>query len=199
MRRSALNATALATAVVALGMLPAIASGTDNGTVTGTVTAPPPAGPCIQLGTPTAIDFGTAQFGQNPPGKAGPAVTNCGSAAEKLFAAGSNATATNPSVTWSLYKNYYQGSAVVSCTLGMGLNGYQYYLSVRDSAGNGGGYMSGGGYLLLGGEQVGAPTTQDSLPAGGTWTTTHALIMPCQGSSGAGQAFHMTVTFTVTT
>lgn len=185
MRRCALLAP-LASAVVGIGLLPALAWGADNGTVNGTVSVPAATGPCITL-SGTSVNLGTAPAFSSGTSlvlleAAGPTVNNCAPSPAKVFAQGSNATAAN-NPTWSLvHPNSY-----ASCPTNP-LNMYRYQVKVDGSAAI--------PLVNNGGTQI--PNSSTSFTSGQTSAITHGLIMPCTGSGGAGATYAMSVLFTTT-
>lgn len=160
--------------VLAIGLLAASsgpAFGDDEGTVSAQVTA---AAPCIQV-TPATLDFGTLGFSQSQVSFASASrpldVTNCG-AAIGLLGRGSDATSTS-GAAWDL-----DTDGELDCPT------TDRYVQRVDT----------------GGASVPLHDTSDTnlraLGAGEVADLGAIVVMPCVGSSGAGQVMTFSYTFT---
>jgi hypothetical protein len=132
------------------------------------------AAPCIAV-TPTQLVFGTLGFSQNATSSVSASralsVTNCGTAAENVFARGTNATST-AGTTWTLEEN--QGDL---CST---LNRFAQRIDTGT---------------------ISIPlTTEDkavaSVAGGQASSLTALLVMPCVGSGGAGEVMTFSYLFT---
>lgn len=160
-------AAVLALAAIAVGAQPAF--GDDVGTVSAQVSV---AAPCLQV-TPGQLDFGTLGFSQSnanlTAGTRPVTATNCGSAAH-LLGHGSNATSNG--TTWTLDPT--------GDTICPDLNRYGQRIDTGP---------------------VSIPlTTQDrtlrDLAAAEAASLNAIVVMPCAGSSGAGQTMTFSYVFT---
>lgn len=187
MRRLAVRAASLTAALTALCVVPPGAWGQASGTVTGQVTVTPPSSSqvCATLDS-TALDFGTLSFGGSGRADLPTTVTNCSSSTELLLAHGSDATAPS-GAKWLLTTN-------LRCNGGNPpLNEYEWLTAQANPATGTSGFS---GPLSKTDQDVG--TAGGAFGAGQAKTYNHALLMPCPGSSGAGETFTMSVVFTVT-
>lgn len=154
---------------IALSAAPAF--GDSEGTVSAQVTV---AGPCIQV-TPASLDFGSLGFSSdsnNPTGASrSVTATNCGPAGSVL-ARGSNATSTG-GATWTLE---VEPSALCSAP-----NRFMQRVS------------NGGASFALSATEN---TSIRALGAGEAAPLDAFVIMPCAGSSGAGQVMTFSYLFT---
>lgn len=144
----------------------------DNGTVDAQVTV---ATPCVTINTPT-IDFGTLPFSSETLGGSGQKVinyANCGDAAERIWAAGTNATGT--SATWQL-------SNAIGSTCSVPVNNYR--LLITDGA--------------IAAVLSTAAQELELLDAEANNFVTTTLDMPCLGSDGAGQVMSFQILITAT-
>ena len=174
--------------LVPIVVVPTSASADGSGTVAATVT---PASPCITIDGTTA-DFGTPVYNTSPSGpdtwtlgttnSTSPVnqtnIHNCSAAAENIYAHGSNASGTAVT-SWTL-----SDSARSVCTLGT--NTYKYRLLQAGQSGT-------QWYLTTADKGI-----WGNLAAGNNAGWSNFLVMPCSGSSGAGVAMSMTVTYTAT-
>jgi hypothetical protein len=153
--------------VLALSSLPTFAG--DTGTISASVTA---ATPCITIGT-TTLDFGTLAFSSSSaPGgfkylTNASSYTNCAGAQEAIFIRGTDATSSVSTAKWLLLGP----SAGSICDAGAD----KYILQMSSS--------STPSTLAVG-------TTSaafDTAAAGATPSLSPGIVMPCTGSSGAGE------------
>jgi hypothetical protein len=159
------------------------AFGADNGTVSASVTA---GAACITLSQTAPVDFGTKDFstsaGNSAAGQAAGSITNCATQTESILAKGTDAS--NGATTWSLVDATGLPTPVNPCDLASP-NTNKYFLSTFPGA------LS---TVLL-------STTNKafhSLAAGASSSLTVAVVMPCTGSSGAGQTLNFSYVYTAT-
>lgn len=180
---------ALAVAALAVGVVPAFTA--DNGTVTVTVSVQAPAAPCLTV-TPGSVDFGTLPFSASNAAvdrsQASSNITfnNCGTAGQNLL--GSTTNATGPGGSWTPLA--YTG-AVLPCGLS-GTDPNQFYLDIFGFTGSPSLFMTGTPAPML--TSAGGPP--EVFPAGDPRLIRMTIIMPCQGSNGAGETKTLTATFT---
>lgn len=172
--RLCLAAALLSALTLTAGSVPAFTA--DNGSVTGTVTAA--GAPCITV-SPASVGFGTLQFGTTS-GPQQVSVFNCGSSPQNTLVSGTDASGS--AGTWAL-----TSPVVTPCS---GIDKYSLI------------------YKLLGGGSLfhSIATTQElvrdtgSIPipwgAGNSLGFDLHLVMPCQGSNGAGEQKSFTITYT---
>jgi hypothetical protein len=157
----------LATCALAAGVAPALAG--SEGTVSAQVTV---AAPCIQI-SPAQLDFGTLGLSQDNvnlvSGTRPVTATNCG-APSTLFGRGSNATSTG-GTTWTLTP----GGDVCPSP-----NNYVQRVD------------TGGASIALSSQN----SALRALAGGGTANLGAIVVMPCAGSSGAGQIMTFSYVFT---
>ena len=164
-------AGALAACAIAGSTGPAFGQAQGEGTVSAQVTV---AAPCIRV-TPAQLDFGTLGFSQSAAAPVADSralsIENCGTGSENIFAHGDNATSTS-GTTWTLEPNQPDLCSTP--------NRFRQRI--------------GAGSLSI------ALSTQDTLiapvPGGQTVSWTAYLVMPCTGSSGAGQTMTFPYVFT---
>lgn len=178
---------AIALAVVAMAATAVPAYTADTGTVAVSVTAQAPPAPCLTV-TPGSVDFGTLPFSADNNANSGLSqghsgdisFSNCGTANQNLL--GSATPATGASGSWTPLAD--DGTNVHPCPAPD-----QFYLALflpHPSL-----YLSGTPAVVL--AYGGAPAV---YPAGSTTLSRLDIIMPCQGSNGAGEAKTLTATFT---
>jgi hypothetical protein len=178
----------LAAALVALAASPVGAA--DNGSVTGTVTVAQ-GGACLVVGAST-VDFGTNPFSSLTTGSpvyegtydGGSSnrlqLQNCGAVDETVLVRGTNATSASSSTTWTLTPygpcsmppNYYGLFAVWDTTSGTD--------NINISTGD-------------------AELSSGAIPAGGSLSSGNWIMMPCEGSDGAGESFELAIYYTAVT
>ena len=161
------KATAAVIALLAVVLGAQPAFGDDEGTVAAQVTV---AAPCIQV-TPAQLDFGTLGLSSaaSTSGAARPlTATNCG-AASSLLGRGTDATSTG-GASWTLV-----GSDLCSAP-----NRYQQRVDTGPAS------------IPL----VTQDTTLRSLAAAEVANLNAIVVMPCTGSSGAGQVMTFSYVFT---
>lgn len=148
----------------------------DSGTVAATVTA---ATPCITV-TPASVSFGTAGFSNSSTATVADSTgsmsfTNCGSAKERVFGRGTNAT--GGGTTWTLMT---ASSPTNPCTVG--INTYQQSTFVGSS------------------EVIITDTNANliDLNGGANFTLGGRIRMPCAGSAGAGNSMSFSYIYTAT-
>lgn len=182
MRRcAALVIVAASLVVLALCSTPALTA--DSGTVTVSVIARADAAPCLTV-APGSVGFGTLPFSTSnaalSEGTQDITVSNCGTADQNLL--GSTTDATGPGGSWT--PRAYNGS-INPCAARD-----EFYLYIFGFT-NPALYMTGTAAPVLassGGAPAAFPTGDKVFRLG--------LIMPCQGSSGAGETKAITATFT---
>ena len=174
MRRVGLAAALLAVMGL-VGISGTAAFGADNGTVNATVSVQDV--PCVTVGTPS-IDYGTKAFSDGTLVTGSGTISNvdsCSTAAQTLSAKGSDATG-SAGAAWTLVSSFGCGTGSTN----------EYRHTVRNSTG---------------------ATVTLSLADQAIWNLTSnqqdvsiptTLIMPCEGSSGAGQVMSMQVILTAT-
>lgn len=149
------------------------AFGDSEGTVSAQVTV---AAPCIQV-SPGQLDFGTLGFSQSatsPQAATRPLdLSNCGGSSQNIFARGTNATSTG-GTNWTLEPNQPDLCSTLD-RFGQRIitTVASYPLSLQD-------------------------TSVASLSGGQTSSVDAALVMPCVGSSGAGEVMTFSYVFTAT-
>jgi type 1 fimbria pilin len=182
----------LAAIALAASAAPAFSDG--SGAVAVSVTAQAPPAPCLTV-TPTSVDFGTLPFSTPSARRESDRLLvrtrNCGTAAENVSAAGTDAT--GPSGVWSLGDFSQDAPASGNpCDARPNL----YFLGTNGSDGPDVHLESNPitkTARLLG-------TYPNNAP--GVWAPNAAadiqleLEMPCQGSNGAGETKALTTTFT---
>jgi hypothetical protein len=170
----ALTAAAAGT-VFAASAVPVFSA--DTGTVTATVTA---AAPCLTISGASSVDFGTGAFSDaqsqptqltKPVGTA--TLNNCSGAGEQIFARATNATGDAvPPAVWSLT------TAAHPCSGGAD----KFAASTRDAAGD----------VAL--DLINSPFV--SLDPNEARGVGFSILMPCAGSSGAGQTMSFSYVYT---
>ena len=144
----------------------------DSGTITGTVI---PAAPCLTVDT-SAVDFGALPFSDHDHtsvSRLSPiGVTNCYGGDESLLASGTDAHSSTSSATWAL-------KAAAACDT----NQFSLTLDL-DGVVN---------QILL---HATTATSLGRIGGGPGHTLSPVLVMPCTGSSGAGE--HMNFSYIVT-
>jgi hypothetical protein len=181
MHRIRLLAMAVTTTVLLLSMsaMPAF-SDAHTGAVDATVTAS--AGPCITVGV-AAIDFGTNEFSTTAGDVTSESdpydLTNCGDAPQSFHASGTDAQNTGATATWVL-----DDSAGLDCT--SSTDEYQLLL------------FGTGAFQRLSSsvEKVVPDTGANPVAAAGSISVGNTLVMPCSGSSGAGDAMSLSILYT---
>ena len=156
----------------------------DSGTVAVTVTAGAPVSPCIEFATPpgTAVSFGTLAFSRpNAPsssrGNVTPTYRNCSTAAERVVINGTDATSAG--AVWALE------TSQPTCNATSPRNQYLIrYFHDQDP---------------LQALAKTATTLAQSAAPGADHTLTLELIMPCEGSDGAGETFSASILLTAAT
>jgi hypothetical protein len=181
MRKYFLGAFALAAVAMTATAVPALSA--DSGSVAVSVTAQAPAAPCLTV-TPGAVDFGTLPFsrsnGEQIGAHAGVTITNCGTAGQNLLAATTDAV--GPGGSWRPLA--LSGTADI-CTAPD-----RFYLSLASTSRPD---------LYLVGTPAPVLATGGGPPAvfpPGANGFQLLIIMPCQGSNGAGETKTLTATFT---
>lgn len=176
--------TAAAAAVLAVGAAPAFTA--ESGSVAVTVTAEPPPAPCLTV-APGTLDFGTLPFtkpaalsGRN----FGVDLTNCGTADENLTVVGTDAAGASGS--WAL------SSGGLPCDLGVD----KYTLLLSKYEPGDADYRIYTPITKIAATVANPAGTPFVFPAGTPTTARLGLLMPCQGSNGAGEAKTLSVTFT---
>jgi hypothetical protein len=177
----------------ALTLMAAPAFTADSGNLVVSITAEPPPAPCLTV-SPATIDFGTRAF--STPALRGDAysatrvrVANCGTASENVAAVGTDAS--GPSGDWTL--GHWATDAPPAgnpCVNRPNL----YFLGTNGSSGD----------VVLQRDTITKTSGLLTQPGGdpGVWNPGAAadiqmyLIMPCQGSNGAGEAKTLSATFT---
>ena len=197
MRKKRLGTIGLVTAI-SLVAATAPAFTADNAALSVTVTAQPSAVPCVMFATSpgTHVDFGTLPFSNavSPlvgigTGSVSPRFSNCGTARENLFIAGTDAQNTCTGIcairTWTL------GDETVGCPA---LNGYRLWYFVDGAA-----RLDGPSIIRTTNVPL-RKILEANLPydyaAGEAHDLGLQIKMPCQGSDGAGEAFRLGVTVT---
>jgi hypothetical protein len=184
----------LAVATLAATAVPAFTADNQGLSLTVTVAVPPPPpAPCVTFATPpgTQVNFGTRAFGTFAVGDVAPRFTNCGTATESLFIAGTDAQtvcSTTPCVvhTWTL-----AGSLLCSSTPPNILN--RYILAYGIDGGNPVASVAKATAPLV--NSGGLPTT---YTPGEAHNLGFVMQMPCVGSDGVGESFDQSVTLTAT-
>lgn len=148
----------------------------DSGTVAASVTA---ATPCITV-TPASVTFGTAGFSNSSTAtvvdsSGTMSFTNCGSAKQRIYGRGTNATGSG--ATWTLMT---AGSPANPCTVGP--NSYQQAT------------FRGSTEVIL----TDTNTNLIDLDGGANFTVDGRIRMPCAGSSGAGTSMSFSFVYTAT-
>jgi hypothetical protein len=159
----------------------------DSGTVAVSVTAQAPPAPCLTV-TPGSVDFGTLPFSTDNNASSGLSqghssdisFKNCGTADQNLL--GSTTPAAGPGGSWT--PTAYDGTSPHPCPVVD-----QFYLALFLP--NPSLYLTGTPALVL--ASGGAPAV---YPAGSTTLSRLDILMPCQGSNGAGETKTLTATFT---
>jgi hypothetical protein len=163
-------ALALGASYFMLSALPA--SSADSGAVSAKVTV---ASPCITI--TDSLDFGVKAFSKTwaPPDSAfgtSSSYANCSAGSENVSFRGTDAKSQTSSATWTL----------VGYTPNCGTN--QYLLTVAKQG------ASSGDYALKTDQPL------ETAAAGATRTLNLGLVMPCTGSSGAGETMTLQYIFT---
>ena len=156
----------------------------DSGTIAVSITAQAPATPCLTV-TPGTVDFGTLPFSTNAgaglsSGDADITVNNCGTAGQNILAATTDAT--GPGGSWTPLA--YNGT-IDPCTAQN-----RFYLDIFGFTVPAL-YMTGTPAPVL--QAAGGPAAV--FPPGSKGFRL-SIVMPCQGSNGAGSAKTLTATFT---
>jgi hypothetical protein len=185
MRKHLVGALVLATVAVAASAAPAFTA--DNGTVTVTVTAQAPAAPCLTV-SPGSVNFGTLPFSANNgaglvSGDSDITITNCGTVGQNLY--GATTDATGPSGAWSPTGHDDLTGTIAPCP-----DTNHFYLSIF-------GFTTPAMYM------TGTPTPVHASLGGpnavfpvGDKVFRLSIVMPCQGSNGAGETKSLSTTFT---
>lgn len=185
MRKYLTGALALAAIATAATTVPAFGAG--SGTVAVSVTAQAPAAPCLTV-TPGSVNFGTLPFSTNNgagavSGDSNITITNCGTVGQNLY--GATTDATGPSGAWSPTGHDDLTGTIEPCPATN-----HFYLSIF-------GFTTPAMYM------TGTPTPVHASSGGpnavfpvGDKVFRLSIIMPCQGSNGAGEAKTLTATFT---
>jgi hypothetical protein len=175
-----LGGIAVAVVLFVGSALPAFSD--DTGTVNATVTA---GAACITL-SQTTVNFGSLNFstsaGNNAAGQLAGSITNCGQSTESILARGTDAT--NTTTTWSLVDATGLPTPVNPCDLSSP-NTNKYFLFTFPGA------LS----------TVFLTTTNkafNTMAAGANSALTVGVVMPCTGSSGAGQTLNFSYIYTAT-
>ena len=172
-RRVSILAVIGATFGVLLGTAPSF--GADNGTVDAQVTVEQAAA-CIELST-GSISFGTLALGaENAPGTPSITVTNCGDANATILASGTDASGTG--AAWSLV------DSAATCADTLGTDNYHLGLAETDGASI--------ASLSTENKEVG------TLAGAGSVDHVARISTACPGSSGAGQAMSMQISYIAT-
>ncbi len=174
MKRRLISAGLLAACAIAASATPAF--GDEIGTVSGQVT---PAAPCIQV-TPPQLDFGTLGFSPSAAspegGSRGVSITNCGPGSQNVLAHGTYASSTQ-GTSW-----YLEPSPTDLCAttnrFGLKIDTGTRIVELSITGALGGG----------------API--EPVAAGQTAAWNALLVMPCGGSSGAGEIMTFSYVFT---
>jgi hypothetical protein len=189
------------TAVVAAsGVIAAAAPAftADNAALTVTVTAKPTVVPCVMFaGSPgTQVDFGTLPFSNASDshvgigsGSVSPRFSNCGTARENLFIAGTDAQ--NVCAGVCVIHSWRLGDSTVGCPA---LNGYQLWYFVDGAAQLGGPSIIRTTNVPL--RKIAEPGQPSDYAVGEAHDLGLQIKMPCGGSDGAGEAFRLSVTVT---
>jgi hypothetical protein len=189
MRRYIFGALALAAIATAATAVPAFSA--DSGTVAVSVTARAPAAPCLTV-TPSGVDFGTLPFSTdngtgisdpNPGGQlqnANVTIDFCGTATGQNLLA-STTKATSAGGSWT--PQPYDGTSPHPCPAPN-----QFYFSA---------FLP---FTALFMTETPAPALQSlggppKVFPKGSIVTRLDIIMPCQGSNGAGETKAFTATF----
>jgi hypothetical protein len=186
----------LAVAALAATAVPAFTADDLGLSLTVTVAVPPPPpAPCVTFATPpgTQVNFGTRAFskpGFNSfgTGDVAPRFSNCGTATESLFVAGTDAqtvcSAPCAVHTWTLI-----GGSGSSCPVLIN----KYILAYG---------IDGGGPIASVTKATAPLIKPGGFPATYTPGEAHDLSfvmeMPCEGSDGVGESFGQSVTLTAT-
>jgi hypothetical protein len=171
----------MATALVVSDVPAFTATPTGTQALSLTVTVQLPPAPCIEFLTPpgTSVSFGTASFTRPqiaPTGDIAPKFRNCGTADEQITIEGTQAT--SPSTTWTLVA---PGEPMFCPTTPPNKYSLAY--------GKDGGSFTGSVYST--------PTeVYPTVAPGAEHTLAFLLLMPCEGSDGAGETFSFGVTLT---
>jgi hypothetical protein len=178
-------------AIIGLVVATAPAFTADSGAVQVSITAQAPAAPCLTV-TPGSVDFGTLPFSRdngtglsqiNADGTyqaANPEITFCGTATGQNLLA-STTPATSPGGSW--IPQPYDGTSPHPCP---GVNQFYFSAFLPFPAL----YLTETPAPAL--QSIGGPPKVFAL---GTIVTRLSLIMPCQGSNGAGETKTLTATF----
>ena len=177
---------ALAGLVLAAGAAPAVTADSDTGTVDVSITTQEPAAPCMTV-TPGSVDFGTLQFSaSNTTSQATADITLafCGTATgQNLLGATTPAIGSSGSWTPRNDDGLIQ-PCVESNQFYLSLNGFNANPQTRSI------YMTGTPAPVL--TFSGGPAVFST----GAQPFRLIVIMPCQGSNGAGETKKLTATFT---
>jgi hypothetical protein len=160
---------------ITISYLPAPGGGSDSGTVAAEVTVPS-AALCLELST-SAVSFGTLALGaENAAATPEIVVSNCGDAAEELFASGTDASGTN--AAWTLV------GSTATCADSLGPDAYHLGLATP----------AGAAIVGL------AQGIQDVGPLAGSGSVTHVprIWTACPGSTGAGTTMSMQINYLAT-
>ncbi len=185
MQRRLMGVLGAVAAVGAFALSAGPVFGAAGGSVTASVSVQQAAEACLLItGGPSSIDFGTLAFG-GPAGAISAtngalSVTSCAATTETITALGSNATGNgSPAAQWSL-----DVSSLNPCQIGPNV----FHMSAA----------LGTGAALQNLTSSQAPATLGTLTAQQTKTLTQGLVMPCAGSTGAGQTMSFTYGYTAT-
>jgi hypothetical protein len=165
--------TALVVGAVAFGASAVPAFSGDTAVVTAKISA---AAPCVQV-TPSAVDFGSANFSTDSAASYSKTqqvdVTNCGSSAQQLFGRANDAN--GPRSTWNLV-------TTATCP---GSNTY----GIREGT-------SAGGATNPIASDLGVLAA--SMASGDKRPEVLRVLMPCTGSTGGDETMTFNVTFVAT-
>ncbi len=155
----------------------------SSGAVSATVSV---ASTCVTA-LPASVNFGVLPFTSNTPsyGQQTVTVTNCSSGSESYLAKGTDAQGST--TTWSLAQPSDTHIAPSPCSLTPGTNQYQAGLGAATLYPN---------FTFLGTVNSAMNGTWGSATAGEIKNGMAEVIMPCQGSGGAGETMAFTLTIT---
>lgn len=187
---------ATAALALAVGAVPAFTA--DSGTVTVTVTAEPPPAPCL-LVTPAGVDFGTIPFSKPGVRNEGYSIDrvrteSCSTGNQNVSAVGTDAT--GPSGSWEL--GFWETDAPVFANPCEASRKNLYFLGTNGSTGD----PSLVRDSITKSPRLLSDYDANNNPVPGVWQPGGVaniqlnLIMPCQGSIGAGQPMSLSITFT---
>lgn len=188
MRNYLWRVIALAGVAMATTAVPAYTA--DTGAVAVSVTAQAPPAPCLTV-TPGSVDFGTLPFSTNnvarsaggglSEGHQDIAIANCGTAGQNLL--GHTTDATGPGGAWTPMAD---DGTIHPCPQ---VN--RFYLELVGFTVST--LVMTGNTAAVGTSNGGPPAV---FPAGSRHDFRLELLMPCQGSNGAGETKTLTATFT---